>query len=118
MIEEHKRKVMKEIDEICGAKIVCDKCGKVIIDFVNGDNSHNKKDACYFQLTTGHNDWGNDSPDSVDCKELCCETCVTNALADYFEDSKGSDTAYFELRRARAVVLKDWETGVQKFYKD
>jgi len=117
MIEEHKRKVMKEIDEICGAKIICDKCGKVIFDFVDG-NSHNKIDACYFQLTTGHHDWGNDSPDSVKCDELCCETCVINALADYFENSKGSSTAYFELRRARAVVTKDWKTGVQKFYKD
>lgn len=117
MIEEHKRKVMKEIDEVCGAKITCDKCGKVILDFVDGGN-HNKKDACYFQLTTGHHDWGIDSPESVQCKELCRETCVTDALADYFEASKYSNTAFFELRRARAVVMKDWETGVQKFYTD
>lgn len=117
MIEEHKRKVMKEIDEVCGVKIVCDKCEKIILNFVDGD-SHNKKDARYFRLVTGHHDWGNDSPDSVEVKDLCCETCVTNALADYFEDSKDSNTAYFELSRARAVVLKDWKTGVQKFYKE
>ena len=119
METKYTKKVTKEVDEEYGLKVVCDKCGKVIADYDDKtDDIGNMgfKSVPLFVLTTGHHDWGNDSCDSVNYQHLCCETCVVNALSDYFEDSKGSDTAYFELSRAVAVKNKDWKTGEFHYY--
>lgn len=119
MEEKYTRKVTKEVDEECGLKVVCDKCGKVIADYDDKTDDLGYiglKTIPLFTLTTGHYDWGNDSCDSVKYRHLCCETCVASVLSDYFEDSKRSDTAYFELSRALVVKNINWKTGEFHYY--
>ena len=51
----------------------CDVCGNKIDDDMN-----------YWDLQTGHNDWGNDSVDSIENFDICSERC----LKEKFEGSK------------------------------
>ena len=118
MREKYTRKVTKEVNESYGLKITCDICGKVICDFdATSPSSSAGESAEYFALTTGHHDWGNDSPDSIEHKDICSDDCVKTALIDYFKESEGSTTAYFQLSKRRACKLKDWRTG-EIFYRD
>ena len=69
----------------------CDVCNKVIQD----------KDV-YWEVTTGHNDWGNDNIDSMECFDVCSETCLTNKFSEYIKESRKNkwNTMYFDVRRA------------------
>lgn len=112
MRNKYTRKVTKEVDESYGLKITCDICGKVICAFdATPPKGSAGESAKYFVLTTGHHDWGNDSCDSIDHKDICSEDCVKTALIRYFKEAQGSDTAYFELSAGRAYKIKDWRTG-------
>lgn len=118
MRNKYTRKVTKEVDEACGLKITCDICGKVICDFdANPPKSSTGESAEYFALTTGHYDWGNDSPDSIQCIDICSEDCVKTALIRYFKGAQGSNTAYFELSKGQARKWKDWRTGEIFYYE-
>lgn len=117
MRNKYTRKVTKEVDEAYGLKITCDICGKVICDFDGTPpDNHYGDTAKYFTLTTGHYDWGNDSVDSVEHKQICSEDCVKVALIRYFKESQKSNTAYFELKRALAHKGVDYRTGEIYYY--
>lgn len=64
----------------------CDCCGKEI-------NGH------YFTVFTGHNDWGNDSPDSFESSDYCSVECLTKAFNNYYTngDGKRRQTSFFEI---------------------
>lgn len=83
----------------------CDRCGKVIYkrpkwDFTgleNTTNMHNPHDVSYYQVTTGHNDWGHDSVDSIEQKQVC-PSCLVNIYAAYVDRaSVGSNTEYIKI---------------------
>ena len=81
--------------------IKCDVCGKDI----------NKG---FWTLTTGHNDWGNDSCDSMINFDLCSKECVQKKLDEYFKDCCGSNTHYFELCQSyfiEPIEPKEEENG-------
>lgn len=65
--------------------IRCDSCNKKIVD----------KEK-YFEVTTGHNDWGNDSCDSIRHLDIC-EKCLNKYVGDYFKKTKESYTAYINV---------------------
>lgn len=69
--------------------IECDICNKVIPVRGNTDNRR------YFEITTGHSDWGNDSIESMETVDVCPD-CVTKYIEDYLRDC--SNTAYLNLR--------------------
>ena len=118
MRTKYTRKVVKEVDEAYGLKITCDICGGTICEFDATPPTNRFGDAArYFTLTTGHYDWGNDSCDSVENKDICSEDCVRKALATYFEENQGSNSAYFELSKARAFKGQNWKTG-EVFYRE
>lgn len=71
-------------------KVTCDVCGKIIADKKN-------RWAGYWTLTTGHNDWGNDSCESYEDFDLCSKDCVQEKLNEYFDNCKHSNTQEFEL---------------------
>ena len=82
-------------EEIIAAKLLtlrgirCDKCQKVILPkFVHGE--HRNGDSKYFKVTTGHNDWGNDSPDSIETHDICPER-ICKVVNDYLENAEGSE---------------------------
>jgi len=66
--------------------VKCDFCGKEIT-------------GKFWQLTTHHNDWGNDSIDSYEHFDLCSRECINRALDDYIKNCKVSDTQCFELEQ-------------------
>lgn len=118
MRNKYTRKVTKEVTESYGLKITCDICGKVICDFdATPPKNSVGESAAYFALTTGHHDWGNDSPDSIEHTDICSEDCVKTALIRYFKEAQESNTAYFELSKGRAHKWKDFRTG-EIFYYD
>ena len=70
-------------------QIKCDVCGKTI-----------KPGQSFWDLSTSHSDWGNDSIDSHQEFDLCSEECVQKKLKDYFKDCERSDTQSFWLDQA------------------
>lgn len=75
--------------------IVCDCCEK----HIPTDFAVPREDRGYFHVTTGHNDWGNDSCDSVEWRDLCPE-CAEKVFADYISKARGSE--YIELTHKTA----------------
>lgn len=77
--------VVKEIVQkkrmVTGIK--CDICGKVVP--IKKDN-----DSRYFRVVTGHNDWGNDSCDSVESKDICPE-CIADFTSKYLQNVQGTE---------------------------
>lgn len=82
VIVEKKRKVD-------GVK--CDICGREIkpVERHWRDKKHK-----YFEVMTGHHDWGNDSYESIEHKHICPE-CIAGFVADYLNGANG--TEYIEI---------------------
>ncbi len=74
-------------------EIKCDICKKVIVD-------KSMKPRYYYTLTTGHYEWGNDSCDSIEHKDICSDACLQIAFNEYTNNLvKEYDTAYFNVER-------------------
>lgn len=71
--------------------IKCDICGKEITEN-------------FWQLTTHHYDWGNDSVESYERFDLCSRECINRALDDYMDACKMSNTQCFELEQGFCKV--------------
>lgn len=89
---ESKEIIVKTVKKIIGIK--CDECGKVILAD-NGAKPSNR----YFEVTTGHRDWGNDSVDSIHYHDLC-PSCVGDFTSEYLESAKGTEYIEVETRYA------------------
>lgn len=92
---ERKIKVQRMVktDVTVGFERTCDVCGKLILK-----KNENKTTYCsgkQWKLTTGHNDWGNDSCDSIEYKDICSAECLEKELQKYVQ--RGG-TAYFEVK--------------------
>lgn len=62
----------------------CDICGKII----------NEKDYRY-EVTIGHHDWGNDSGDSIEERDICSDECLKKELKLYLLEE--STTKYIRI---------------------
>lgn len=76
--------------------IVCDKCGKEIICRDEPERYGDWSAQRYYNVTTGHFDWGSDSCESIKRFDICTD-CISTFVADYFEKNKKSNTAYIEI---------------------
>lgn len=98
-IEEERSVVQRaKIYEIA----TCDVCKRTIYktDYVNPPN--NKYRADYWTITTGHNDWGNDSCESRESFVVCSKDCAAAMFTVYINDSSdGENTMYFEIAHER-----------------
>lgn len=95
MIERITEKRLVEQEVTVRGLCTCDICGKTIYEIV--DDKHGKHDE-YWSLTTGHNDWYNDSCESIETFDLCSKECCIKALEKYLDEYSGSrNTGYFEL---------------------
>lgn len=74
---------IKKIEERQVEYLRCDKCKSKIIDN-------------YYDVTTGHYDWGNDSIDSIEHFEIC-EKCIVEFTKKYLKDADG--TEYIDIER-------------------
>lgn len=81
----------KETKEVITAKVralegmKCDVCGRIILP-KQGRQAENK----YYEVATGHFDWGNDSFESRENYDIC-PICVNNFISDYLAKGKGSE---------------------------
>lgn len=72
--------------------IKCDVCGKV-----TPAKQGRFKETEYYEVTTGHHDWGNDSCDSIETRDVC-PACVGQFATEYLlKDTYGS--TYLEVER-------------------
>lgn len=68
---------------------LCDVCGKEI---KNGNS--------YWELSTHHHDWGNDSCESYEGFDICSKGCLRVKFEEYLERSKGDcNTECFEVEK-------------------
>ena len=97
----------------------CDKCKKIISKNY-GDKFNelyppwNKmKQASFYEVTTGHHDWGNDSCDSIWHYDICPD-CIDEIYKKYIERSEfGVNTEYIEIRHKdeRSLPLEEEPTN-------
>ena len=83
----------------------CDKCKKVIYRRPQGDfpelkdivKPFNGYDVSYYEVTTGHHDWGNDSCDSINHFHVC-PSCLIKLYSSYVDRASGVDnTEYIKI---------------------
>ena len=85
MLKKITEKRMQEVIVTVDEKMICDECGKEI-------------KAGYWSLRTGHNDWGNDSIESVEHFDLCSPDCAREKFEEYIKESDSVlNSMYFEL---------------------
>lgn len=90
------KKLSNEVEEVVVSKrhriegIQCDICKNIITPTKFKENS-----SRYFEVTTGHNDWGNDSYESIHHADIC-PNCIVDYIANYIQHVKGSE--YFDFR--------------------
>ena len=87
--------------------VKCDVCGKVIPVIFGWHRGHDDR---YYEIVTGHHDWGNDSFESVETRDVCQE-CAPKFIKDYMAGCLGSNTAYIEIRN-RTAYAKEISTVV------
>lgn len=71
--------------------IVCDVCGNNI-----------SVNCLYYEVRTGHRDWGNDSIDSIENKDICSDECLQKEFNIYMELT--SRTKYMEIEREKRTI--------------
>ena len=91
VLSETTKKVTKITRKVTGIK--CDICKKIIpVD------EYDK--SMYFDVTTGHNDWGNDSWESREHMDICPD-CITKFVTEYLQDAAGT-SRYIEIETTYA----------------
>ena len=76
--------VVKKECKVTGVK--CDICGKII----PATSLYIQKESKYFRVITGHHDWGNDSHESIEHKDICPE-CIDAFVSKYLKDAYRSE---------------------------
>jgi len=84
------KKVWKEVSVCEEGELTCDACGKVI-DIL-------KQDKIYYHINSGHYEWGNDSIDSINDEDACCEECMINLVRKRAEYWKGYRTTFINIK--------------------
>ncbi|MBU3186520.1 hypothetical protein [Clostridium estertheticum] len=56
-------------------------------------------DSYYYEVITGHNDWGHDSVDSIEKFDICSDECLKKKFNEYLEES--SKTKYIEIEKSQ-----------------
>ena len=97
------KKEMREVTVCEEGELTCDACGKVI--------DITKQDETYYSVLSGHNDWGNDSSDSIKEEDACCDECLIALVNKWLEKWKGYNTAYINIERECISDLRRGEEG-------
>lgn len=89
----------------------CDRCGKVIFkhygdEFKELANRVGRDTrVSYYHVTSGHNDWGNDSVDSIVYADVC-PSCLVDEYSDYVDrSSKGINSEYINIEHLNTYSL-------------
>ena len=91
-------KEVVKIDEVDIA-VICDVCGKEILSEEDLKSHYRTKHSYFYEVTTWHRDWGNDSVDSIEHKDICSTECFNKFMEKYLTDESESLSLEFERRR-------------------
>lgn len=95
-------KGQKMIETVISETCTCDICKNQIYVFLADKGTRKYAGGVkHFSVTTGHNDWGNDSCDSVETHDFCSDSCLSIAFGQYLERTKKENTEYFEVNRKK-----------------
>ena len=83
---------------------ICDGCQKILCRQYGEEYKPNNEpwrdytqDVEFFEITTGHHDWGNDSCESIEHRTFCRE-CLAKPIHEYLKRTYGGkDTEYIEI---------------------
>lgn len=101
--EEFTRTERQLAEETC----LCDVCKKIIYkrSFKPGDIKSTKTFA-FWRITTGHNDWGNDSPDSVETYDVCSTDCIRKKMEEYIDITcDGVNSQYINIEHVCGLMI-------------
>lgn len=106
---EKKEVAVKTVYTVSGVK--CDVCGRVI----KAPSEENRclwmdDDPKYYSVTTGHNDWGNDSCDSIDHRDICPD-CINKFVAEYLGSKDAYHSAYINIKTEHIYfnnIMYEW----------
>ena len=93
-----KKKVTKYLERVVKTK--CDICQKEIPNF---DETRDLRKSRYFEVTTGHHLWGNDSIDSIRDYNICPD-CIQKFIKNYIENVE--NTYYIDIETTVASEEK------------
>lgn len=85
---KEKQQIM--IDKEVDVRIICDECRREIR---NRENINKRlRGSHYYEVTTHHHDWGNDSIDSYKYLDFCSFECMVEYMKRYYESGNGSES--------------------------
>lgn len=67
-------------------------------EYIRCDSCNKKIRKQYYEVTTGHHDWGRDSIDSVEHNEIC-ESCINKFVAEYLKENKECYSNYIDIEK-------------------
>lgn len=78
--------------------VKCDVCGRII----EPPSKENQYDWInfkykYYEVTTGHHDWGNDSCESIEQYDICTD-CIGKFITKYLDNKEGNRSGYIEIQ--------------------
>lgn len=82
MKKDHKNVQMVKSEIIVATDYFCDICKKRIYTDIKGKLTKLDNVVEYYNIVSGHNDWGNDSIESRESM-IVCKECLTTALMQY-----------------------------------
>ena len=103
---------------IC-TSVYCDSCNKHIYTTVRPGMSYNGNRSIvdYYKITTGHNDWGNDSVDSINYQTLCPD-CFMDEVVKFKNRSIGrQNTEYIVIDHEWTYDFGEWTQEEENFYE-
>lgn len=87
-----------EVDVCVGGDLICDNCGKKL-DVTD-------KKGSFYLVNSGHHEWGNDSVDSFNEEDACCEECMVALVKKRAEYWKDYCTVFIDVHRRRFSDIK------------
>ena len=101
MVETFKDEVTITEERIYKKVIYCDCCHKEITSYSLDQNGIMRSDQAvyYYQTSTGHYEWGNDSIDSFETSDICSRECLEQVFEHYFDLVKKYPSMFIEVRR-------------------
>ena len=99
MIQPIEKEVTVTEIRVVGHQIYCDECEKLISETIDSSPMY---DVQYWEVTTGHYDWGNDSCDSIENRQYCSRNCLKKAFDKYIDETENQrNSQYFEVQNRR-----------------
>lgn len=92
--------VSKEVEEVIKGEvhtvtgIRCDVCKRDLRYRYRPNSDYLEHRPKYFEVTTGHHDWGNDSCESISHNDVCPD-CIDGFVSRYLAKANGTD--YIEI---------------------